>query len=212
MSHDAPQRHRLPTPTPRLRILVVAVGVWLALISHPPTAAGGAGVPTDGTEGETQREYRLKAAFIYRICQYVTLPSSNLPPGSKTYVIGLVGPDPYGAALDALAGKKSSGGRVVQIQRFRTVKAIRNCQVLIASPRLSDADLRAVLNKARAMKAFTISDASNFAAKGGMIALEIRKKKLRFDVNLGAAKKSSITISARLLKLADTVIRAKGVH
>ncbi len=184
----------------------------MVFLCHPTATVYRTVLHDDTEEGETQREYRLKAAFIYRICQYVTLPSSNLPPGSKTYVIGIVGPDPYGAALDALAGKKSSGGRVVQIQRYRSVNSIGNCQVLIMSPQLGDADLRSALKKAHAMKAFTISDRSNFAKTGGMIALKIRKKKLRFDVNLAAAKKSGITISARLLKLADTVIRAKESH
>ncbi|HGY90754.1 MAG TPA: YfiR family protein [Planctomycetes bacterium] len=212
MTLGAQQELRLQTAPRRFPSLVVTIGVWMALLGHPTATVCGSVIHERTEEGGIQREYRLKAAFIYRICQYVTLPSTNLPPRSKTYVIGLVGPDPYGAALDALAGKKSSGGRVVQIQRYRSARSIGRCQVLIISPRLSDADLRSALKKAHAMKALTISDRSKFAAAGGMIALAIRKKKLRFDVNLKAAKKSGITVSARLLRLADTVIRAKESH
>ncbi len=54
----------------------------------------------------------------------------------------------------------------------------------------------------------TISDQPNFIANGGMIGLFRRNQKLRFDVNLAAAKRAGLHISAELLQMASKVIGA----
>jgi hypothetical protein len=42
-------------------------------------------------------------------------------------------------------------------------------------------------------------------ASGGMIQLFVEENKVRFDINLTAAKKSGLAISAQLLRLARNV-------
>lgn len=49
----------------------------------------------------------------------------------------------------------------------------------------------------------TISDMSEFTAKGGVVKLFIEENKIRFQVNARAAKTSKFVMSSRLLRLAD---------
>ena len=51
----------------------------------------------------------------------------------------------------------------------------------------------------------TVSEQAGFAAAGGVIELYSDKGKLRFRINMDAAKRAGMGISSRLLKLADIV-------
>jgi hypothetical protein len=51
-----------------------------------------------------------------------------------------------------------------------------------------------------------VGDTEHFAADGGVIGLVIEANKIRFEINLEAAEKANLKISARLLALAKTVI------
>ena len=52
----------------------------------------------------------------------------------------------------------------------------------------------------------TVSDTPEFLKLGGQIVLVRENKRIRFDVNLPAVRKSGITLRAQLLRLARHVI------
>ena len=51
----------------------------------------------------------------------------------------------------------------------------------------------------------TIGETPGFAARGGIINLTLEDNKVRFEVNIGAAKQANLNISSRLLALAKIV-------
>jgi hypothetical protein len=68
----------------------------LAATARPPVApAPGAAQPT---------EFDVKAAFLYNFGKFVEWPEASLP-ADGTFVIGVLGTDPFGRALDDLEGK-----------------------------------------------------------------------------------------------------------
>jgi hypothetical protein len=52
----------------------------------------------------------------------------------------------------------------------------------------------------------TVGEAAGFAQEGGMIGFCLEEKKVRFEINVGAAEKARLKISAKLLALAKTVL------
>jgi hypothetical protein len=66
-------------------------------------------------------------------------------------------------------------------------------------------ELQEALRTLSGSPVLTVGDSPHFAAAGGMIYLFVDESKVRFDINLAAAKQSQITISAALLRLARKV-------
>ena len=57
----------------------------------------------------------------------------------------------------------------------------------------------------------TVGETEHFAANGGIIGFCLEVKKVRFEINLAAADRAGLKISAKLLTLAKTVLgSAKG--
>ena len=49
--------------------------------------------------GGVNREYAIKAAYLYNFGRYVTWPDKMFPNDQSPVVIGVLGPDPFGLAL-----------------------------------------------------------------------------------------------------------------
>jgi YfiR/HmsC-like len=93
-------------------------------------------------------------------------------------------------------------GRPLTVQRYRRVGEIRACQVLFISR--SEADrLEQILTSLRGRGILTIGDTDDFAARGGMIRLATEKNKVRMRINLDAVKAANLTISSKLLRVAE---------
>jgi hypothetical protein len=53
----------------------------------------------------------------------------------------------------------------------------------------------------------TVADIPDFSRAGGIITLNVVEDRTRFDVNRLAADQAGLKLSAKLLRLADTVIQ-----
>src|SRR5438128_563955 len=67
------------------------------------------------------QEYRLKATYLYHFGQYVEWPDKTVAGDGKTFVIGVVGEDPFGQMLDAIAASKMIQNKKIVIRRFASV-------------------------------------------------------------------------------------------
>ena len=66
-------------------------------------------------------------------------------------------------------------------------------------------ELAAVLNRLDRRPVLTIGDSEGFARGGVIINLAKARGKIRFEINLEAAKRGGLSISSKLLKLATIV-------
>ncbi|HWL17007.1 MAG TPA: YfiR family protein [Opitutus sp.] len=156
---------------------------------------------------EAASEYDVKAAFLYNFTRFVEWPGEALPPVGAPLVIGIVGQDPFGSALDQLVRGESVQGRPVQVRRFSRRDRLDECHVLYIS-RTEAAHLPALLERLKGRPVLTVSDCERFAYDGGTIGLVMERGKVRFQINLDAARAAKLAISARLLRPA-TVIRGR---
>ncbi|HLP76056.1 MAG TPA: YfiR family protein, partial [Candidatus Paceibacterota bacterium] len=81
------------------------------------------------------------------------------------------------------------------------------CQILFVGG--SDKGrIQSVLNKVRNLPLLTVGEAEPFAEAGGIINFVKKENKVRFEVDLAAARLAKLEISSRVLVLAD-VVRGK---
>ena len=151
---------------------------------------------------------------------------------SNAIVIGVVGKYQFEKAFDPILSKTVSG-RPILIKRFvgitgykeksgdekkykeeyaaKYADELKKCQVLYICSS-EDEYLTDILSMIEGSSILTIGEKKDFANRGGIINFvmeqdENKAKKLRFEVNLDSLKKSGITISSKLLKLAKRVIK-----
>lgn len=185
---------RLPSPAtatgePRATLRWRRRAVVAALLALPHVA--GAQVP----------EYEAKSEFLERFTRFIDWPDST--PGD-TFVIGILGRDPFGHYLDALA-TRSIKGKPVEVRRLRTASdAGTCCQLLFISS--SEADhLARVLSRTAGEPVLTVGDTPGFAEAGVLINLYEDRGRIGFEVNEAAVRRSGLHFNSKLLRLARLV-------
>jgi len=153
-------------------------------------------------QGAENREYEIKAAFLYKFINYVEWPGNALPAGD-TITLGVVGDDPFGPALDPLNGKMVKGRKLV-VKKVSTPAERKACQILFISPS-EKPRVAQLLGELKDAKVLTISETEGFAERGGIINFIEERNKIRFEINPEAARRTGFTISSELLKLARIV-------
>jgi hypothetical protein len=142
-------------------------------------------------------EYRVKAAFLYNFSRFVTWPETTLQDRTE-FSLCVIGTDPFGAQLDKLAGKPVHKNTLV-VKRLKSLTLADDCQLVYIS---EDTEFTEVLLLVREKPVLTVSDAEDFIEKSGIIQFEMVQDKVRFRINMNAAKGASLSISSKLLSLA----------
>lgn len=146
------------------------------------------------------REYDIKAAFIYNFITFTEWPASAFHSTESPYVIGVVGEDPFGSALDMIVNGERIKGRPLVVRRFRRVDDAHNCHILFVSSsesrRLPD-----LLRRLRGLPVLTVSDMPGFTVAGGGIGF-VSTAKIGLNINPSAIRAGQLVISSKLLRLA----------
>ncbi len=150
-------------------------------------------------------EYGVKAAYLYNFTQFVHWPQGALDDGSPL-VIGILGDDPFGAALDGAVQGKTAGGHTLQVKRLGDFSAgmgskLAKCQVLFISYSEKD-QVGEILKALKGASVLTVSEIDQFPVKGGVIQFDQEGQKITLTLNESAAKKAGLSISSQLLQVA----------
>jgi YfiR/HmsC-like len=153
---------------------------------------------------EDSLEYPVKASLLLNFAKFVEWPSGSAQAESRTVAICVLGADPFGGALDAIAEGRTAGGRPIEVRRYRQVEGIEDCHVLfIASS--EEARMVRVLARIHESPVLTVGEAPDFAERGGVIRLSVEDNRARFSVNLGPTEASRLKLSSKLLSVARSV-------
>src|SRR5437764_13504 len=80
---------------------------------------------------QDRSEYVVKAAYIYNFAKFVEFPDGSL---GTTFVIGVIGANPFEDELSAEFNGKQVGGRRVVIKRLDSLQAAKACNIVYISP------------------------------------------------------------------------------
>ena len=145
-------------------------------------------------------EYQLKAAFLANFPEFVTWPATAFSGSGAPIVIGILGDDPFGGALDRAAQTKNVGGRKVTIRRSQRAEDLKGCHIVFIA-KSERARLAAILASLGTGNVLTVADTEQFTGQGGAIGLIMAGDTVRLEINNGAAQRAGLAISSRLLRL-----------
>ena len=150
-------------------------------------------------------EYAIKAAYLYNFAKFVEWPPQSFSTASAPLVICIAGFNPFGDALSALADKTVEN-HPVELRHSPDARGFNQCHILFIS-RGEQGRFRSLLAQCSGLPILTVSDIGAFAQMGGMVGLVESEQRIRFEINLHAARQAGLSLSSQLLKLALNVIQ-----
>lgn len=152
-------------------------------------------------------EYQAKALLIFNFAKFVIWPGDAFATHENTFVIDVVGEDPFGGSFFFIKNKTVQE-RTVVIRKCAFLEQCYNSQIIYIDQG-DTADLQSELERLHAEHTLIItSDPALFEA-GAMVLITVKGDRLAFDVNLPAARKAGLEVSGNLLRHADRVILKK---
>lgn len=168
----------------------ITLGILLAAAAH----------------AQSTDEYKVKAAVLYNVIKFVEWPPRTFKNPGDPIVIGVLGKSPVGDALEVQANGKQFDSRPFQVRQLADVQQASACQIVFvgSSERKRFALL---LRQIQPAGVLTVGDSDDFAGEGGIINFKIEGGTVHLQINLEAARRQQLQISARLLSLAEIVRR-----
>jgi hypothetical protein len=187
----------------RFRAQWTLFGILLFLLTAAPSRAARTGADAP------DKEHQIKAVFLYRFAQFVEWPSESFADENAPLVVGIMGPDPFGAYLDDVVQGEKVGSHPILIKRVANPDEAAACHVLFISTTGSGPDAAENLSTLKGRKVLTVGDTETFSQGGGMILFTTRNGRIRLRINMESVRASNLELSSKLLRLAEIAPPAK---
>ena len=166
-------------------------------------------------DGQTPNdEAQIKAAFVYNFLKFVEWPAGTFRHPQDTLVVAIIGDGVTAEATDHFLASKQIGERPLAIRLLKWDDSLAGVHaVFVAS--VDGKRLRRILDGAAAEKVLSIGEGEEFAEHGGVIALLIEQRRVRFDIDTDVAQAAGLRISSKLLALTRVVhsaMNGTGAH
>jgi hypothetical protein len=152
-------------------------------------------------------EYEVEAAYLANFAKFVDWPARAGSSAIDPFNVCVLGQDPFAALLDGALKGEAINGAPMAARRVAAAEDAGNCRVLFVSAS-KDAQLKEILAALGTSGTLTVSDMAGFTRRGGMIQFVLDGDRVRFEINIAAAKRAGLNLSSQLLKLAVAVRRA----
>jgi hypothetical protein len=151
---------------------------------------------------------QVEAVFLFNFTQFVSWPANAFATDTSPLVLCVLGEDPFGSYLDETIRDERIGARALALRRYSRIEDAGDCHILFIS-RSEAANLAAILQWLNGRSILTVSDAEDFGRRGGMVRFVVEEGRVRLRVNVAAAQAVELTISSKLLRVADIVRQAE---
>jgi hypothetical protein len=151
------------------------------------------------------RENDVKAAFLYNFAKYIVWPETAFGAPTDPFRICVVGDKAFSNSV-----ARTVEGEIVDGRRFEPLEPpseeeARTCHLLfIGRSEMTRAER--LLAATAAVPVLTVSDSTELLDRGETIALMLDDNRMRFDVNIAAARSHGLTVSSKLLRVARKVV------
>lgn len=159
--------------------------------------------PAAWTQPATAPEYEVKAGFLTTFTQYTTWPADCFTNSNAPILIGVLGENPFGAALEMTA-RAQQGGRPLQVRPVRTAEEAAQCHVVFIS-KAESRNEAAWLEALKDKPVLTIGESGQTLTRGGVLEFVIENKRVRYEASWPAMARAGLKIGAPMLASARKV-------
>src|SRR3977135_2048135 len=132
--------------------------------------------PFCAAQSETQEEYRVKAAFLYKFGSYIEWPDGTFERPNSPLAIGVAGADVLADKLAQTVSGRIVGGRPVTVRKLRRGEPVKGLHILFIG-RMQEAQLAEFLAASKGFPILTVTESENGLALGRMITFVVIEHK-----------------------------------
>ena len=163
------------------------------------TAGAVNGAPADEAPPPALAEHQIKALYLFNFTKYVDWPADAFASSQAPLVIGIQGAPAVASDVAEIIRGRRAGQREIRVQAVATEAEAAACHILYrpgdaAGARPADARARPVL---------TVGESDSGRPVGSIITFARRDNNVRLIIDLAAARRARLTISAKLLAVAQ---------
>jgi hypothetical protein len=169
--------------------------------------------PKTSADYQPTPEYQVKAAFLYNFVKFVQWPEGKPADSNDIVTIAVIGNHKFGNAFESIKGKKVRNKKIIvkffpKFGKNNNKNALKKCHLffICTSEKQHLKDIIEIANQANIL---TVGDMNGFIDDGGVIQFIMQDKKVRFQINLSAARRAKLKIRSQLLRLAKKVFEEK---
>jgi len=180
--------------------IAAAASVLLSLCLGPRTSPA--------QDGHIDREYPIKAAYLYNFAKYVRWPENvphDVANNGAWFTIGIVGRSPIESPLREVARKRQIQDRSIRLMAISDADNLARCHVVFVPSDHAQDFLSAMPPDAASSPVLLVGESPGFAAGGGMISFYTKDNRVKFEINPKAAEVAGLKISSKLLRLGKIV-------
>jgi len=146
----------------------------------------------------------IKVLTLLKIIEGTEWPEGTFFNPDEPLVIGVVGEDPYGSVLDEYGTRRAYQGHAIEVRRFASIDAVMPCHVLVVGA-LEGETVDRALDLVSGLGTLTFGETPDFLSHGGMVRIRIAKRRMKYEVNQGAAGREGLSFSEKVLTVATRV-------
>jgi hypothetical protein len=164
-------------------------------------------VPSGGITASAQEmidprlEYNVKAVSLYAFGRYVTWPESVFSAADSQFVIGVLGGNPFGDALQRIAAKKTVNGHPIVVHQLTAPEESTGCHMVFVTRAVSRDVETKLFQLAAGQPILLVGESPGFADRGGIINFYQSGNNVRFELNPDRGIESRLSLNAKLLSL-----------
>ncbi|HTK85744.1 MAG TPA: YfiR family protein [Patescibacteria group bacterium] len=147
-----------------------------------------------------ESQYPVISAYIYNFTQFTTWPADAV---KDQFTVCVLGHNPFGPSLAPLR-TRTVNGKGISEKFYKGASAdISDCNALFVSESERD-NVDEILKLVRGKPVLTMSNMDGFVDSGGMVEFTKKDSRIGIRIGLHSVEASGISISSKLLRLAET--------
>jgi hypothetical protein len=164
-------------------------------------------VPVPRAETIIGPEYAVKIGFIYNFANFVAWPAEVFESHPDELFFCYVADSPSSEIFLQLDGKRIRG-RTIRVTAYQGGACLDTSQILFFATQ-DKTLIQQVLDQAQGRSILTIGEVEGFSRMGGIINFFEEQSRLRFKINIDAARREKLWMSSQLLGSARIVREEK---
>ena len=171
----------------RSKLRLIASLLWILLVLHTSTSFA-------------KTEQDIKAAYLYNFIKFIAWPSFE---GQTDFNLCVIGDDPANDTIKALDSRQTHN-LSLKVKHFYSLNNNTHCHAVFVGES-EKKFISKIIKYYSKTPTLTISSMEGFVHSGGMIGFITLGNIIRFDINLKQARDTQLSISSKLLELANQV-------
>ena len=184
----------------RSRIVWIVSVIALTLVSQPAISQD----PLSQT-----REYKMKAVQLYGLARHTSWPEVSFSDTQGAFVLGILGKDPFGATIDAIAQRRKVNGRTIEVARMESADDFKPCHLVFVTQSVDDEQLDLLMEYVMGRNVLLVGESPGFADSTGTVNFFLEEGAVRFEINMERAQAAGLTFDAQLLTAGQPVGRSQ---